>query len=260
MNLTEQIRAGLVDINIHQLFFSKLIKGLMLNLNESVTVRGQGVPHMILNTGDDTMWLLEKDYNFAQEPQENTNEQYVYNIIPRGVIDVGSLDTVPDQLTNPYIRGYFQYEKDGQIQTFSAEMRRMAVKVNIDLKYYVSSFTDMLELSQHIMTKLAYIRIFKFVYMGQTIIASYKIPETFDGEHLAELDGTTTDNKNRVISLSLEVESTLPVYNYQTVIEADKMITNPQQNLRMDKGHEISTRDITTRAGYRGFGARQDKG
>lgn len=258
MELVEQIRRGEVDINIHQLFFSKLIKALMLNLTEQMTVRGQQVPHMIINTGDDTMWLLEKDYNFAKEPYENTNEQYVYNTVPRCVMDVGSLDTVPDQLTNPYVRGYFQYEKDGQIKTFSAEVRRMPVKVNIDLKYYVSSFTDMLELSQHVITKLAYIRTFKFVYMGQTIRASYKIPETFDSEHLTDMDGTTTDNKNRIISMSLEVETTLPTYMPQTVVEAGNVIVNPQQNLRMDNGNEISTRDITTRAGYRGFGARKD--
>lgn len=258
MELVEQIRRGEVDINIHQLFFSKLIKALMLNLTEQMTVRGQQVPHMIINTGDDTMWLLEKDYNFAKEPYENTNEQYVYNTVPRCVMDVGSIDTVPDQLTNPYSRGYFQYEHEGQIKTFSAEMRRMPVKVNIDLKYYVSSFTDMLELSQHVITKLTYIRTFKFVYMGQTIRASYKIPEAFDGEHLTDMDGTTTDNKNRIISMSLEVETTLPTYMPQTVVEAGNVIVNPQQNLRMDNGNEISTRDITTRAGYRGFGARKD--
>ena len=258
MELVEQIRRGEADINIHQLFFSKLIKAFMLNISEQMTVRGQMVPHMIINTGDDTMWLLEKDYNFAKEPYENTNEQYVYNIVPRCVIDVGSMDTVPDQLTNPYTRGYFQYEKDGQIKTFSAEVRRMAVKINLDLKYYVSSFTDMLELAQHIMTKLAYIRTFKFVYMGQTIRASYKVPEVFDGEHLADMDGTTQENKNRIISMSLEVESTLPVYAEQTVVEAGNVIINPQQNLHMP--NEVSTRDIETRSGYRGFGARQDKG
>ena len=258
MELVEQIRRGVVDINIHQLFFSKLIKALMLNLTEQMTVRGEIVPHMIINTGDDTMWLLEKDYNFAKEPYENTNEQYVYNTIPRCVMDVDSIDTVPDQLTNPYSRGYFQYEYEGQIKTFSAEVRRMPVKINMELKYYVSSFTDMLELSQHVISKLAYIRTFKFVYMGQTIRASYKIPETFDGEHLADLDGTTTENKNRIITMSLEVESTLPVYAEQTVVEADNVIINPQQNLRMDNGNEISTRDLTTRAGYRGFGARKD--
>ena len=258
MELVEQIRRGEVDINIHQLFFSKLIKALMLHLTEQMTVRGEHVPHMIINTGDDTMWLLEKDYNFTKEPYENTNEQYVYNTVPRCIMDVGSLDTVPDQLTNPYSRGYFQYEHEGQIKTFSAEMRRMPVKVNIDLKYYVSSFTDMLELSQHVITKLAYIRTFKFVYMGQTIRASYKIPEAFDGEHLADMDGTTTENKNRIISMSLEVESTLPVYAEQTAVEAGNVIINPQQNIRMDNGNEISTRDITTRAGYRGFGARKD--
>lgn len=257
MALVEQIRNGEVDINIHQLFFSKLLKALILNLNEQMTVRGQQVPHMILNTGDDTMWLLEKDYDHSKEPMENTNEQYVYNTIPRCILSIGALDTVQDQLTNPYTRGQFQYEKDGKIQTFSAEMRRMPVKLTVDLKYYLGSFTDALELIQHTISKLAYIRVFKFVYMGQTIRASYKIPEGYQEEHMVDIDGTTTDNKNRTISLSLEVESTMPVYMERTVIEVDKVIINPQQNLRMN--HETSTRDITTRSGYRGFGARQDK-
>lgn len=258
MELIEKIRRGEVDINSHQPFFSKLIKALMLNLTEQITVRGESVPHMILNTGDDTMWLLEKDYDFSKEPYENTNEQYIYNVIPRCTINVGSIDTVPDQLTNPYSRGYFQYESDDVIKTFSAEVRRMPVKINMELKYYTDSFADMLELTQHVVTKLAYIRTFKFVYMGQTIRASYKIPEAFDGEHLADLDGTTTENKNRIITMSLEVESTLPIYAEQTVVEAGNVIINPQQNLRMNNGNEISTRDITTRAGYRGFGARKD--
>lgn len=256
MALVEQIRNGEVDINIHQLFFSKLLKALILNLNEQMTIRGESIPHMILNTGDDTMWLLEKDYDRSKEPMENTNEQYVYNIIPRCILNIGSLDTVPAQLTNPYTRGQFQYEQDGVIQTFSAETRRMPVKINIDLKYYLSSFTDTLEAIQHIITKLAYIRTFKFVYMGQTILASYKIPDTFDHEHMMDIDGTTADNKNRTISLSLEVESTIPVYIERTAVEADKVIINPQQNLKMNEGHEVSTRDITTRAGYRGFGSR----
>jgi hypothetical protein len=259
MKLVDQIRNGEVDINIHQLFFSKLIKALMLNLTELMTVRGEHIPHMIINTGDDTMWLLEKDYNFAIEPYENTNEQYVYNIIPRGVIEMGSLDTLPDQLTNPYARGYFQYEKDGQIQTFSAEVRRMPVRVGIDVKYYLPSFTDMLELIQHTVTKLAYIRNFKFVYLGQTILASYKIPEAYDGEHMVDMDGMTTDNKARIVDLQLEVESTLPVYSERTAVEADNVIINPQQNLHMWHD-ETSTRDNSTRAGYRGFGARRDQG
>lgn len=258
MELVDKIRTGEVDINIHQLFFSKLIKALLLNLTELMTVRGDHVPHMIINTGDDTMWLLEKDYNYAKEPYENTNEQYIYQRIPRAVVTPSSLDTVPDQLTNPYVRGEFQYEYDGVIQTFSAECRRMPVKINVEVKYYLDSFTDMLEIIQHCITKLAYIRNYKFVYLGQTILATYKIPEAFDGEHMADMDGTTQDNKNRVVSLQLEVESTLPVYEERTAVPADLVIINPQQNLHTPHD-EVSTRDNSTRAGYRGFGARRDK-
>ena len=54
--------------------------------------------------------------------------------------------------------------------------------------------------------------------MGQQIICSYKIPDQFEGEFLTELDGTTQDNRNRTLSISLEVETNLPVYAGGTVI------------------------------------------
>lgn len=216
-----KIRSGELDCNGQQMFFSKLIKALLVSLRNSISVRSVPVPHIILNTGDDVMWLMERGYDASIEPLDISNEgNTTYNIVPRCVVDPGSLDMVPDQLTSPYTTGVFQYEHQDNLYTFQAEFRRMPVKLQVNLKYLVDSFTDALELMQQACTKLAFIRTFTFVYMGQTITASYRIPDSFEGQHLTELSGDLQESRNRTIEMQLEVESYLPVYSNRTVHEA----------------------------------------
>lgn len=254
--IVSKLRSEELDCNDTQLFFSTLIKGLMTDLNRLIKIRNVPVPHMIINTGDDTMWLLEKDYDRSKEPFENTNEQYIYGIVPRCIVNLGSLDMVPDQLTNPYARGQFQYEYEDQLYTLSAEFRRMPVKVQVTLKYVFDTFRDVLEMMQHVCCKLAFIRTFKFVYLGQTISCTYKIPESVDDQHMTEITGDATESRDRIVELTLEVESNLPVYSSPTITE-DVRIAHPIQNLT-NKGNEIASRDYASRSGYRGsrFGKR----
>lgn len=251
-----KLRREELDCNDTQLFFSNLIKGLMKDLNGIIKIRNIPVPHVIINTGDDTMWLLEKDYNRAKEPFENTNEQYIYSIVPRCIVNLGSLDMVPDQLTNPYSRGQFQYEYEDKLYTLTAEFRRMPVKVQITLKYVLDTFRDVLEMMQHVCCKLAFVRTFKFVYMGQTISCTYKIPESVDDQHMTEITGDANESRDRTVELTLEVESNLPVYSSPTITE-DIRIAHPVQKLIADD-HEIASRDYASRSGHRGprFGKR----
>ena len=252
----EKLRKEELDCNDSQLFFSTLTKGLMTDLNRLIKIRNVPVPHVIINTGDDTMWLLEKDYNQSKEPFENTNEQYIYSIVPRCIVSLGSLDMVPDQLTNPYSRGQFQFEHEDQLYTLSAEFRRMPVKIQVNLKYVFDTFRDVLEMMQHVCCKLAFVRTFKFVYLGQTISCTYKIPEAIEDQHMTEITGDLTASRDRTVELTLEVESNLPVYSSPTITE-DVRIAHPIQNLTSE-GHEIASRDYASRAGYRGprFGKR----
>lgn len=253
-----KLRTGELDCNNNQLFFSTLIKGLMVDLRSFMKIRGIPVPHMIINTGDDTMWLLEKDYDHSKEPCEVTNEQYVYNIVPRCVVSLGAIDMVPDQLTSPYSRGNFQYDSGTELFTLSAEFRRMPVKINVTLKYLLDSFTDALEMLQHVVTKLAFIRTFKIVYLGQTISCSYKIPESYQDEHQVELSGDTTESRDRTIELSLEVETNIPVFSPGTITKT-VYIAHPVQNLTHNT-HEIASRDFASRSGYRGPRFGENKG
>jgi hypothetical protein len=227
MNIND-IVLGKIDINNQELFFSTLIKGLLLNLNNDIMIRGAIVPHIITHTGSDALYLENKGYNFAIEPSQISNENYIYNIIPRCVVNPSNIDMLSDQLTHPYTQGRLQYEDDEQVYELVAEFRRVPLKMTFSLQYITDSFRDMMELIQQLITKLSFIRTYNITYMGQSIKCSYKLPESFSEEHLMDIEGNTTDTKTKKLSIDIEVETNFPVYNQRTVIMANGFISELQ--------------------------------
>lgn len=225
-NIIEQIRKGELDCNNRELFFSTLIKGLMLKLDDDISIRNRPVPHVTIHTGSDALYLERKGYNQSIEPLSISNEDYIYQIVPRCNVNLGGIELVPDQLTNPYSLGQFQLEDEDGIYTLKGEFRRMPVKLGVELKYMTDSYRDMLELIQQIITKLTFIRTFNVTYMGQVIPCSYKIPESFSGEHLTEMDGKTQDDKLHTMQINLEVETCFPVFSPKTVMSIEQCISN----------------------------------
>lgn len=230
-SIIEKIRREEIDINNQELFFSALIKGLMLRLDDDISIRGIAVPHLIVHTGSDALYLERKGYDNSIEPRQLSNEDYIYNVVPRCIVTPKGIDLVPDQLTNPYSMGQFQYEGDEEIINLTAEFRRMPVKLNVELKYLTDSYRDLLELTQQILTKLSFIRTYYITYMGQTIQCSYRIPDSINGEYVTELSGDSTDSKNKTMDLTIEVESNLPIISPRAVMSADKLIKITQHNI-----------------------------
>ena len=216
--IAEKIQKGDLDINVQELFLSTILKGLLYNLNNDIKIRGEAVPHFILHTGDDRMWLETKGYDASIEPTTISNESAVYSIIPKCIVTPSSVDLDVNQLTSPYSNGSIQYEDENGVYMLSGEFRRMPLKLTIDLKYYTDSYTDMLELIQYVISNLAFIRTYDIVYMGQKIKCSYKIPESFGEEHTMEIDGALSDSRQHALNLSVEVETNFPVFNNRTII------------------------------------------
>lgn len=219
LELQNKIVKGEIDVNNQELFMSSLFKALLYNLNQQIKLREKKIPHFMLNTGDDIMYLEHKGQDINKDPLGVPNEDYIYNSIPRCIVDLGDIEVLEEQITSPYTRGDFELTIDDVLTGFSAEFRRMPLKFSVTLKYYMDSFTDVMSVTQYIITKLLFIRTFKFDYLGQTIQASYKVPTTFSNDKNITFDGGTTDQKLRTIELSLEVETNIPVYNERTVIE-----------------------------------------
>lgn len=223
--IVEKIRSGEIDINSQELFFSALIKGLILNLNHCISIRNIPVPHIILHTGSDALYLENKGQDYSIEPESISNENYIYNVTPRCVVNPGGIDLLSDQLTNPYSVGQLQYEDEESVINLVGEFRRMPLKLTVELKYFTDSYRDLLELVQQVLTKLAFIRVYNITYMGQMIQCSYKIPESFSDEHITELDGKSQDDKAHTLPLSLEIETNMPVYDPRTIMYPVNYIT-----------------------------------
>lgn len=230
-DIANNIRNGVLDINVQEHFFSILIKGLLYKLNTEIKIRDIYVPHMILHTGDDRMWIEARGYDASIEPLNISNEQAIYSIIPRCVVNPSSIDLDTAQLTSPYSIGVLQYsDKDNGTYMLNGEFRRIPIKIAIELKYYTDSYTDMLELIQGIIANLSFIRTYDIVYMGQKIKCSYKIPDSFGEEHTMDIDGSLQDGRNHSLTLSLEVESSIPVFNNKTIMPTN-IITKPVANI-----------------------------
>lgn len=232
--ISENIRKGKIDINNQELFFSSLIKGLLLELNKDISIRNIPVPHFIVHTGSPALYLENKGHDFSKEPLEVSNENYIYQTIPNCIVSPGGISIDSGQLTNPYSLGQLQYESD-QIYSFTGEFRRLPVKLSVELKYRTDSFRDSLELIQQILTKLMFIRTYNITYMGQSIQCSYKIPEDFNSEYLTDISGDMTDSTVRNMSLSIEVESSLPVYYEETIMPSAKYISSYKLNIHTNE-------------------------
>ena len=228
--MADKIRNGVLDINVQELFLSSLLKGLLLKLNSEIKIRDRAVPHMILHTGDDRMWLETKGYDASVEPLIISNENSVYSVIPKCIVNPTGIDLDINQLTSPYSIGSLQYESPDGVCMLSGEFRRVPIKINVELKYYTDSYTDMLELIQYIIANLAFIRTYDIVYMGQKIKCSYKIPESFSEEHTMELDGALSENREHSLNLSIEVETNIPIFNNKTIMPT-KIIAKTVSNI-----------------------------
>lgn len=230
----EDIRGGALDVNGQELFFPLVLKGLLVNLRKCIKIRGEGVPHIITHMGDDRMWLDARGYDNSIEPLQISNENSIYNIVPRCNVNPGGITLDAGQLTNPYSVGQCQVNTDKGVYTLKGEFRRIPVKMSVELKYQTDSYTDLMEAIQYIVSHLAFVRTYDIMYMGQKIKCSYKIPDSFDGEHQMDLDGGISDGREHTMSMSVEVETNMPVFSNKTMALADKIITKTVANVIAD--------------------------
>lgn len=226
IELKNKILKGEININDQSLYFKYLIRALLYKLNTLVTLRDKHIPHYIINTGDDILYLEEKGYDFSIEPYEQSNENNITSQCPRAIVNIGGISIDKDQLTNPYARGSFDIEYNGRLVGFNAEFRRLPLRLSVTIKYWCDNFTDMMSISQSIVSNMMFVIPFKFDYMGQTIYANISTPENLQHNTNIEIDGYTTETKLRSMEIELEILSNIPVFRPSTVMENDCMISN----------------------------------
>ena len=121
-------------------FFSVVIKGLINWLNNNIILYNKPIPHYIFNTGSSYMYMESNGYEFSWN--ETSGEDQMYNQMPRCIIELAGINVPTEELTNPYTTGIYERRNGDNIQGFNANMRRVPIEIDINLKYVLANFNE----------------------------------------------------------------------------------------------------------------------
>lgn len=210
-------------------FFGLLIKGTLAWLTKNIVLYNKPIKHFIFNTGSSVMYVESNGYKFSWN--ETTGEDAIYMSRPRCVIELGDISIETGELTQPNIRGvYERFNTSKNIEGFNCEFRRIPIQLSMTLKYVLSNFNESIVLLEELISKLAFQRYFKIVYLGQLIECSIELPTSYNIE-INQLDLASTDVNQKTISLQINICSSYPVFNELSEIPNSAVINQLSSDL-----------------------------
>lgn len=218
--------------NKDERFFSIVIKGALSWLTRNIILYNKQVKHFIYNTGSSIMYVETNGYEMSWN--ETTGEDQIYMSRPRCIVNIGDINIEKSELTQPHIRGVYErevkYETGTNIQGFNAEIRRIPITIQLNLNYVLSSFNESIVLTEELISKFLFQQYFNVVYLGQNIMCSLEIPESFHIE-TNKIDMTSTETNQKNISCSINLCCNYPRINEKTEIPNEKVIMDFKYNL-----------------------------
>lgn len=212
-------------------FFSIVTKGALSWLTRNIILYNKPIKHFIYNTGSSIMYVETNGYELSWS--ETTGEDQIYMSKPRCVVSVGDIEVETGELTQPHIRGVYErecvYKDDNnsiikkQIEGFNAEIRRIPITLHLDLNYVLSSFSESIVLTEELISKFLFQQYYNVVYLGQTIMCSVELPQSFKIE-TNKIDMTSTETNQKTISVSLNICCNYPRINEMTEIANSAVI------------------------------------
>ena len=218
--------------NKDERFFSIVTKGALSWLTRNIILYNKPIKHFIYNTGASIMYVETNGYEMSWN--ETTGEDQIYMSRPRCIVSVGDINIDKGELSQPHIRGIYErevkYDKDIRIQGFNAEIRRMPITIQLNLNYVLSSFNESIVLTEELISKFLFQQYFNVVYLGQNIMCSIELPESFHIE-TNKIDMTSTETNQKTISCSINLCCNYPRINEKTEMSNDNVIMDFKYNL-----------------------------
>lgn len=208
--------------NRDERFFAILVKGMLSWLDNNIVLYNKPVKHFIFNTGSSYMYIESNGYQFSWN--ETSGEDAIYMQMPRCIVELGSIRIPTEELTSPFIRGTYERRSGQKMKGYNANIRRVPIEMDINLKYVLSNFNESIILLQEVIDKLVFQKYFKIAYLGQEVQCSIEFPQDFTIE-LNKIDMTdpTTNQKN--LLLAIKICSNYPCVDETTEIANDNIIS-----------------------------------
>lgn len=220
-------------------FFSVLLKGVFFFLNTNIVLYGKSINHFIFNTGSSYLYMEANNYQFKWKEINNDNTMYMH--LPRCVVEQQNVSILPEELTQPFVRGVYERRSGDDIKGYNAEMRRLPLEMDITCHYVLATTNEGLILQQELIDKLVFQRFFNITYLGQIIQCSIEFPPDTRIE-FSKIDLTSKEPNIKHLEIPLKIKTNYPIINERTEMSNDKIISTSKADLYTVK-HDPNTNE-----------------
>jgi hypothetical protein len=196
--------------------------------------------------------LLLDVFKFGAE--ENGEAIGDYEVVPRGMLQMTGGAIESGNMTNKFVRSEFVREFESQLKTYSLETAFLPITMTFDCTVICSNNTEMLKVTESVMSKLYKATHFQVDLGMMRVQASMEVPEDYGQNRLFEFG--LNDKKEFEVTFSIDVKSFMPVFEggilLAEIIEMTKDTPfNPNRDgIGMFRNGEIRFGGVIQQANY----------
>jgi len=191
------------------------------------------VPFYFSTTGTER-YLQDNFLNNIDYDPENLKAETFYNKIPRGIVDLSSINIESSNIVNKYVRMNYQREdSDGNLNTFNAEAFWVPIIMSLDVKIYLDSIVDQLKCTESIIKTFFKSKAYQVDVSYTRIPCLIQFPDDYTNERSIEF--SFTDKKEFTVNFSVEVKSYIPIFKEDTEIFAGNTMEGFSTNIIIDE-------------------------
>lgn len=237
-------------LNTDDIFLRNLTIALLDLLNEEMTFELGRDDHkelikipFLYNYGTDEAFLKDFYIGLPNGCKIPTAEG-TYDIIPRGIVTLSSLQVKTSDLTNRFVRGSFTEPERGAndeniLTGYSAQLYSLPLSVKFDIKIISDNLNKAFKITESMLDINFSNRVVYFQYHGIRIPAQFQFPSTETIEKSYKF--TMTDPNKIHVSLQLEVETYFPSFEKTSKRHSHNIMERINVRRDIDGGANISS-------------------
>ena len=209
--------------NHDNVFWRGLLVGLISVLNEKITIPQIGKDNLLREIFIPFFPTLAGDEPFIQDNfldygDCDGNPAFAegnYDVIPRGIIEMGACQIVTSSSTNKYVRATYTKEipngEDGaEMKSYSSYLAPIPLSQSFNIRIKVDNELEAFKIQQRVVEVLFKNFIYYFEYNGMRIPAQGSLPDT-PGDRNRIFNYSYGSNKESIIiGFNISVETYLP--------------------------------------------------
>ena len=219
----------------------QIIVGLLADLKNKVYYYNQvdddnririNVPFLYVISGDEA-FLQQHFLNDNVRDSENEIAKTNYEQLPRGIINLTSMQVNSSELLNKYVYGIYTRLVDQQMKSFRSHFHMIPITMGFDVEVFVDSQLDTFKVAEALVKRLYKNNTFS-IEAGHPdealyrVACYYKMPEDYTKERPIEF--SFDDDKRYKVTFSLEVLSFIPSVDFKHEMFAGNRMFNIQHN------------------------------